>query len=75
MHSLISNAIHERASDKAFAKMEMLFFEIGSNKLELKSGSYGGITEEEMIMILESNQAELKVWKYIAELIEKSNKN
>ncbi len=56
-------------------KMEMLFFEIGSNKLELKSGSYGGITEEEMIMILEGNQAELKVWKYIAELIEKSNKN
>jgi|TARA_B110000977_G_C10717704_1_gene353903 hypothetical protein len=55
--------------------MEMLFFEIGSNKYELKSGSYGGITEEEMIMILEGNQAELKVWKYIAELIEKSNKN
>jgi hypothetical protein len=75
MHLLQSNVIHERASDKAFAKMEMLFFEIGSNKLELKSGSYGGITEEEMIMVLESNQAELEVWKYIAELIEKSNKN
>jgi len=75
MHLLISNDIHERASNKAFAKMEMLFFEIGSNKQELKSGSYGGITEEEMIMILESNQAELKVWKYIAETLEKSNKN
>ena len=69
------SAIHERASAKAFAKMEMLFFEIGSNKHELKSGSYGGITEDEMIMILEGNRSELKVWQYIAELIEKSNKN
>jgi hypothetical protein len=72
MHSLISNDIHERASDKAFAKMEMLFFEIGSNKQELKSGSYGGITEEEMIMILEGNKIELKIWQYISKLIEKN---
>jgi len=53
----------------------MLDCEVQSNKKELKSGSYGGITLDEMFMILEGNRTELKVWQYIAELIEKSNKN
>jgi len=75
MHLKTYLNIHERASDKAYAKIIMAHNEVENNKTELKSGSYGGITEEEMIMILEGNQAELKVWKYIAELIEKSNKN
>ena len=64
--------IHDRASDKAYAKKHSLHNEIESNKTELKSGSYGGITEEEMIMILEGNKIELKVWQYISELIEKN---
>ena len=64
--------IHDRASDKAYAKKHGLHNEIESNKTELKSGSYGGITEEEMIMILEGNKIELKVWQYISELIEKN---
>jgi hypothetical protein len=46
--------------------------EIENNKAELKSGSYGGITEEEMIMVLDGNEIELKIWKYIAKLIEKN---
>ena len=69
------SAIHNQASDKAFAKIAMLSFEVESNKAELKSGSYGGITVDEMVMILEGNKTELQVWQYIAELIEKSNKN
>ena len=65
--------IHNRASDKAFAKMSMLSFEITDNKTSLMTGNYGGdITEEEMRMILDSNKVELKVWNYIAELIEKN---
>jgi hypothetical protein len=65
--------IHNRASDKAFAKLSMLTFEITDNKTSLITGNYGGdITEEEMRMILESNKVELKVWNYIAELIEKN---
>jgi hypothetical protein len=65
--------IHNRASDKAFAKMSMLTFEITDNKTSLMTGNYGGdITEEEMRMILDSNKVELKVWNYIAELIEKN---
>jgi hypothetical protein len=65
--------IHNRASDKAFAKLSMLTFEITDNKTSLMTGNYGGdITEEEMRMILDSNKVELKVWNYIAELIEKN---
>lgn len=65
--------IHNRASDKAFAKMSMLTFEITDNKTSLMTGNYGGdITEDEMRMILDSNKVELKVWNYIAELIEKN---
>jgi hypothetical protein len=52
----------------------MLGLEIDSNKLDLKSGTYGGITYEEAVQILECNKTELKVWQYIAELIEKSTK-
>tara|TARA_R110002049_G_scaffold163036_2_gene328827 strand:+ start:1987 stop:2205 length:219 start_codon:yes stop_codon:yes gene_type:complete len=65
--------IHNRASDKAFAKMSMLTFEITDNKTSLITGNYGGdITEDEMRMILDGNKVELKVWNYIAELIEKN---
>lgn len=64
--------IHERASDKAYAKIIMAHNEVENNKTELKSGSYGGITEEEMIMVLDGNEIELKIWKYIAKLIEKN---
>ena len=63
--------IHNRASDKAFAKMSMLTFEITDNKTSLMTGNYGGdITEDEMRMILDSNKVELKVWEYITKLIE-----
>ncbi len=65
--------IHNRASDKAFAKLSMLTFEITDNKTSLMTGNYGGdITEQEMRMILDGNKVELKVWNYIAELIEKN---
>ena len=51
----------------------MLSFEIEDNKLDLKQGTYGGITKAEMVMILEGNKTEQKVWNYILELIEKDN--
>lgn len=65
--------IQQRASAKAFSKISMLTFEISDNQTELITGNYGGdITEDEMRMILDSNKVELKVWNYIAELIEKN---
>ena len=69
------NAIHNRASDKAFAKISMLNFQIRRNVVDLERGFYGGdISREQFMLIVEGNKTELKVWQYIAELIEKSNK-
>jgi hypothetical protein len=69
------SAIHQRASDKAFAKIEMLNFLIQTDERNLAIGSYGGdISLSDFMLIVEGNKTELKVWQYIAESIEKSNK-
>ena len=69
------SAIHQRASNKAFAKIEMLGFQIQTDERNLAMGSYGGdISLSDFMLIVEGNKTELKVWQYIAELIEKSNK-
>ena len=69
------SAIHNRASDKAFAKISMLNFQIQTDERNLAIGSYGGdISLSDFMLIVEGNKTELKVWQYIAELIEKSNK-
>ena len=69
------SAIHQRASNKAFAKIEMLGFLIQTDERNLAIGSYGGdISLSDFMLIVEGNKTELKVWQYIAELIEKSNK-
>ena len=69
------SAIHNRASDKAFAKISMLNFQIRRDVVDLECGFYGGdISREQFVLVAEGNKTELKVWQYIAELIEKSNK-
>ena len=69
------SAIHQRASDKAFAKIEMLGFLIQTDERNLAIGSYGGdISLSDFMLVVEGNKTELKVWQYIAELMEKSNK-
>jgi len=69
------SAIHQRASDKAFAKIETLNFLIQIDESNLATGSYGGdISLDQFMLVVEGNKTELKVWQYIAELIEKSNK-
>ncbi len=68
---MTNTELYNRASDKAFAKIAMLTFEITDNKTSLITGNYGGdITEAEMRMVLEGNKIELEVWNYIAKLIE-----
>jgi len=59
-----------RAGDKAFSKISMLLFTIHQNKEDIRSKNYGGITLDEMNIVLNSNKIELKVWNYIAKLIE-----
>jgi hypothetical protein len=71
----LHSAIHDRASDKAFAKIEMLTITIDRDEHDLIFGYFGGnITLEQFMLEVEGNKTELKVWQYIAELIEKSNK-
>lgn len=63
--------VKNRASNKAFAKVTMLKLDIDDYKRSLVNGTYGGITYEEAEQVLEGYKTELKVWNYIAELIEK----
>ena len=62
--------LQQRVSDKAFAKMSMLLITIEQNKEDIRTGNYGGVTSTEMDIVLNSNKIELKVWQYIAKLIE-----
>ena len=68
-----SNAIHSQASDKAFAKITILNFEIDSLKQDILKRVYGGLTEEQMLNLLDGTIKERKVWNYIAKLIEINN--
>ena len=71
----MNNAIHERAVCKAFAKIETLTLRIDRDEQDLIFGYYGGdISLDQFMLEVEGNKTELKVWQYIAELIEKSNK-
>ena len=48
----------------------MLLIDIDQNKEDIRSENYGGVTLDEMNIVLNSNKIELKVWQYIAKLIE-----
>ncbi len=71
---LTKSDLSERASNKAFAKVTMLKFELDSLADDVKTGTTGGITMEELCMVYEGAKVELQVWNYISELIEKNNK-
>ena len=62
--------LQQRVSDKAFAKMSMLLITIEQNKEDIRTGNYGGVTLDEMELVLKCNKIELKVWEYITKLIE-----
>jgi ribosomal protein L19E len=65
--------INERASNKAFAKILSINAKQINLKKDLKSGSYGAITKEEMQLLIDQNNIEVAVWSYIAKLIETDN--
>lgn len=67
------SAIHSQAIDKAFAKITMLGFDIERLKKDLKHGNTGGITTEELALVLDGTKKELTIWQFIAESIEKNN--
>ena len=65
--------IKERAHDKAFAKITMLGIEKSDLIDDIKNNNTSVVPIETLENMLESCKKELKVWNYIASLIEKDN--
>jgi hypothetical protein len=70
----MSNAeLQERASNKAFAKITMLDFDIDKLKSDIKKELYGGLDREQMNMLYAATLREREVWNHIATIIETNN--
>jgi hypothetical protein len=65
--------VHTFATDKIQAKLINLMFAIEDAKKALKNKMYGGITEEEQILILRNEQKEQQIYEYILDAL--NNKN
>lgn len=65
--------IKERAHNKAFAKITMLGIEKSDLLDDIKNNNTGIVPIETLENMLESCKKELRVWNYIASLIEKDN--
>tara|TARA_B100000768_G_C11273471_1_gene374628 strand:- start:1289 stop:1522 length:234 start_codon:yes stop_codon:yes gene_type:complete len=62
--------IHIFATDKIQAKLINLMFAIEDAKKALKNKMYGGITEEEQVLILRSEQKEKQIYEYILDALD-----
>lgn len=65
--------INERASNKAFAKITMLQFEKKDIENNIKNNNTSIVPLETLEKMIKSTKAEIKVWSYIAKLIEIDN--
>jgi hypothetical protein len=68
-----SPAIHTFATDKIQAKLLNLMFAIEDAKRALKNKMYGGVTEEEQILILRNTQKEQEIYEYILDALDNKN--
>ena len=64
---------HWLATDKIQAKLVNLMFAIEDAKRSLKNRMYGGITEEEQILILRNTQKEQEIYEYILDALDSKN--
>ena len=62
--------IKNNASDKAFARLATLEIDLAQFKNDLISGSYYGITRDEVKLMIQGTRKEIQTWNYIATLIE-----
>jgi hypothetical protein len=67
--------IKNSAFNKAWAQVEMTTIDIKRVKSEIRNNNIGFLTEEQIQGVLRLHEKDLKVWNFILELIEKSNKN
>ncbi len=66
-------SIHTLSTDKIQSKLVNLMFAVEDAKKALKSGIYGGVTEEEQILILRSEQKEKEIYEYILDVLDNKN--
>lgn len=74
MDTMNNYEIQDRARDKAFAKVAMLQFDIEGLCKDVKNNNTGGITMEELELVLNGTRIEYKVWSFIAKLIETNDR-
>ena len=72
---MTNTELQSRASDKALAKLAILQIEASQLKQDINMGNTGGVTIDELVLMYKGTLKEIEVWNFIAELIEKSNKN
>ena len=63
-------SIHTLATDKIQSKLVNLMFSIEDTKKQLRTGIYGGVTKEEMEMVLDSEKRERQVYVYILDALD-----
>ena len=60
---------HWLATDKIQAKLVNLMFSVEDTKKQLRTGIYGGVTKEEMEMVLDSEKREQEIYEYILDAL------
>jgi septum formation inhibitor-activating ATPase MinD len=63
-------SIHTLATDKIQSKLINIMFSIEDVRKALKLKMYGGITEEEQILILETEKKEKRIYEYILDALD-----
>jgi hypothetical protein len=64
----------QRALDKANAKVIMSDIDINNTVDDIKQKRWAGVTKEQLQMVLQHQEHDAKVWKYIHTLIKKDLK-
>ncbi len=62
--------IHTFATDKIQSKLVNLMFSVEDTKKQLRTGLYGGVTKEEMEMVLDSELREKEIYEYILDALD-----
>ena len=66
-------AIHTFATDKIQSKLVNLMFSVEDTKKQLRTGIYGGVTKEELEMVLDSELREKEIYEYILNALDNKN--
>ena len=63
-------SIHTLATDKIQSKLVNLMFAVEDTKKQLRTGIYGGVTKEELEMVLDSELREKEIYEYILDAVD-----